>query len=45
MRYHELAEIVRVGAPFMPVPFAKTLEAEYLPNAVRVAAAVRRVLE
>ena len=39
------APIVRVGAPFMPVPFAKTLEAEYLPNAARVAAAVRRVVE
>ncbi len=39
------APVVRVGAPFMPVPFAKTLEAEFLPNAARVAAAVRRVLE
>lgn len=39
------APIVRVGAPFMPVPFAKTLEAEYLPNAARVAAAVRRVVK
>lgn len=37
--------IVRVGAPFMPVPFAKTLEAAYRPDAARVAAAVRRSLE
>jgi pyruvate dehydrogenase E1 component beta subunit len=37
--------IVRVGAPFMPVPFARTLEAAYLPDAARIAAAVRRTLE
>ncbi|MBL8672417.1 MAG: alpha-ketoacid dehydrogenase subunit beta [Alphaproteobacteria bacterium] len=36
--------IVRVGAPFMPVPFGKTLEAEYVPSADAVAAAVRRTL-
>lgn len=39
------APIVRVGAPFMPVPFAKGLEDAYRPDAERVAAAVRRVLE
>lgn len=38
------APIVRVGAPFMPVPFARNLEQACLPNAERVAAAVRRVL-
>lgn len=36
--------IVRVGAPFMPVPFAKPLEDAYRPDAGRVVAAVRRVL-
>jgi acetoin:2,6-dichlorophenolindophenol oxidoreductase subunit beta len=39
------APIVRVGAPFMPVPFARSLEQAYLPNAEKVMAAVRRVLE
>lgn len=39
------APIVRVGAPFMPVPFAKGLEDAYRPDAERVVAAVRRVLE
>lgn len=36
--------IVRVGAPFMPVPFAKELEARYRPDAARIADAVRRTL-
>ena len=36
--------IVRVGAPFMPRPFAKPLEDAYRPDAGRVVAAVRRVL-
>ncbi len=36
--------IVRVGAPFMPVPFARELEAAYTPNSERIAAAVRRTL-
>ncbi len=39
------APIVRVGAPFMPSPFGRGLEAEYIPNAGRVVAAARRVLE
>lgn len=38
------APIVRVGAPFMPVPFARTLETAYLPSTERVTAAIRRVL-
>ena len=38
------APIVRVGAPFMPVPFARSLEKRYAPDADRVACAVRRVL-
>jgi acetoin:2,6-dichlorophenolindophenol oxidoreductase subunit beta len=39
------APIVRVASPFMPVPFARSLEAAYLPNADQVVAAVRRTLE
>jgi pyruvate dehydrogenase E1 component beta subunit len=39
------APILRVGAPFMPVPFAKPLERAYLPDAERLVAAVRRLLE
>jgi pyruvate dehydrogenase E1 component beta subunit len=39
------APITRVAAPFMPVPFSKALEAEYLPSAGAVIAAVRRTLE
>jgi pyruvate dehydrogenase E1 component beta subunit len=36
--------IIRVAAPFMPVPFSKGLETAYLPSPERVAAAVRRTL-
>lgn len=39
------APIVRVGAPFMPVPFAKPLEAAYQPSAERIVAAIRRTLK
>lgn len=35
------APILRVAAPFMPVPFAKSLEAGYAVNAARIAAAIR----
>lgn len=38
------APIFRVGAPFMPVPFAKSLESRYLPDADDVIAAVEKVL-
>lgn len=38
------APIVRVGAPFMPVPFAGSLEKQYLPGTDDVIAAVRRTL-
>ena len=38
------APILRVGAPFMPVPFAKSLESRYLPDADDVIAAVEKVL-
>jgi pyruvate dehydrogenase E1 component beta subunit len=37
--------IVRVGAPFMPVPFARALEREYMPSTERIITAVRRALE
>lgn len=39
------APIVRVAAPFMPVPFAKSLERDYMPSAAAVVAAVNRTLE
>ncbi|MHB8667533.1 MAG: alpha-ketoacid dehydrogenase subunit beta [Burkholderiales bacterium] len=39
------APVLRVGADFMPVPFARALEREYLPGAADIAAAVRRSLE
>ena len=34
-----------VTPPFVPVPFAANLEAEYIPNAAKVQAAVRKTLE
>jgi pyruvate dehydrogenase E1 component beta subunit len=37
--------IVRVGAPFMPVPFSRSLESAYLPSADAVIHAVRRALD
>ncbi len=37
--------IVRVGAPFMPVPFAKSLEARFRPNHTDVIAAVKKTLQ
>jgi len=36
--------ILRVGAPFMPVPFSKALERAYIPSADAVVQAARRVL-
>ena len=38
------APVGRVGAPFAPVPFSPVLEKEYIPNASRVVAEVRRLL-
>lgn len=35
---------VRVAAPFMPPPYAPSLEDEFVPNPERIKAAVRRVL-
>jgi pyruvate dehydrogenase E1 component beta subunit len=39
------APVLRVGAPFMPVPFAKSLEARYRADAGRIVAALRRTLD
>ena len=39
------APIVRVGAAFMPVPFAATLESGYSPNASDIERAVKRTLD
>jgi pyruvate/2-oxoglutarate/acetoin dehydrogenase E1 component len=39
------APIIRVAAPFMPIPFAQSLETAYRPNAERVVSAVLRTLE
>ena len=33
--------IMRVGAPFMPVPFARALEVDYIPSAALIIEAVR----
>jgi acetoin:2,6-dichlorophenolindophenol oxidoreductase subunit beta len=41
---HLKGPVVRVGAPFMPVPFAAELEAQYRPSAGRVVAAIRKTL-
>lgn len=41
---HLDAPVGRVGAPFAPVPFSPALEKEYVPNAARIAAEVRRIL-
>jgi pyruvate dehydrogenase E1 component beta subunit len=38
------APVGRVGAPFAPVPFSPALEKEYVPNAEKIAAEVRRIL-
>ena len=38
------APIVRVGAPFMPTPYAPNLESAYLPDAARLLAAIERVM-
>jgi pyruvate dehydrogenase E1 component beta subunit len=39
------APIVRVAAPFMPVPFSNALEKIYIPDAAAIEAAVRRVMQ
>lgn len=39
------APVGRVGAPFMPVPFARSLEGRYIPGVDAIAAAARKTLE
>ncbi|OZD68575.1 alpha-ketoacid dehydrogenase subunit beta [Rhodococcus sp. 05-340-1] len=39
------APVLRVGAPFTPVPFSTPLEKAYVPDADRIVAGVRRLLE
>ena len=39
------APIVRVGAPFMPAPFAAALEQAWRPDAARVVQAIRRTMQ
>jgi len=41
---HLKGPIVRLGAPFMPVPFSAELETTYRPSAPRLIAAVRKAL-
>ncbi len=36
--------IIRVGAPFMPVPFSRELEAAYLPGPAQIVAAVKKAM-
>ena len=38
------APVGRIGAPFAPVPFSPVLEKEYIPNAAKIAAEVRRIV-
>ena len=38
------APVARVAAPFTPVPFSPVLEAEYVPNASRIAQGIRETL-
>jgi pyruvate dehydrogenase E1 component beta subunit len=39
------APVARLAAPFAPVPYAPILENAYVPDAPRIEAAVRRLLE
>lgn len=39
------APVLRVGAPFAPVPFSPVLEKAYVPDAQRILAGCRRLLE
>lgn len=41
---HLAGPIVRVGAPFMPVPFSAALEMQYRPSVARLVAGVRKAL-
>ncbi|HEX6358752.1 alpha-ketoacid dehydrogenase subunit beta [Actinophytocola sp.] len=39
------APVLRIGAPFAPVPFSPVLERAYVPDAARIVAGCRRLLE
>lgn len=39
------APVLRLGAPFSPVPFSPVLERAYIPDSSRIAAGVRQLLE
>jgi acetoin:2,6-dichlorophenolindophenol oxidoreductase subunit beta len=39
------APVLRLGAPFSPVPFSPVLERAYIPDSNRITAGVRRLLE
>jgi len=39
------APVGRLGAPFTPVPFSPSLEANYVPDAARIVASCQRLLE
>ena len=39
------APVARLAAPFAPVPYAPVLENAYVPDAARIEAAARRLLE
>lgn len=39
------APVLRIGAPFSPVPFSPVLEKAYVPDAARIAQGCRRLLE
>ena len=41
---HLKGPIVRLGAPFMPVPFSAELETQYRPSVPRLVAAIRKAL-
>lgn len=38
------APIIRIGAPFMPVPFASVLETEFIPSEEKLIKAVKKIL-
>ncbi|MFH1481318.1 MAG: alpha-ketoacid dehydrogenase subunit beta [Pseudomonadota bacterium] len=38
------APIVRIGAPFMPVPFSKGKEAQYIPSSAKILSEAKRML-
>lgn len=42
---HLDAPVLRLGAPFAPVPFSPVLERAYVPDAARIIAGCRRLLE